>query len=154
MRRTILFLCTGNYYRSRFAELYFNALTGSNGLTWRAVSRGLATERGLCNVGPISPQALEGLATRGIAVVRPLHWPMQVLHGDLEAADLVVALKESEHRPLIEARFPCWSERVEYWHIDDLEQVPAAEALPQLEQRVHALLDRLSRDPSAGLYYR
>jgi protein-tyrosine-phosphatase len=24
MTRTVLFICTGNYYRSRFAEIFFN----------------------------------------------------------------------------------------------------------------------------------
>ena len=28
MTRRILFLCTGNYYRSRFAEVVFGGLTG------------------------------------------------------------------------------------------------------------------------------
>ena len=41
--RRLLFLCTGNYYRSRFAELLFNALAREAGLSWIASSRGIAT---------------------------------------------------------------------------------------------------------------
>ena len=32
--KTILFLCTGNYYRSRFAEVLFNSVAGKMGLPW------------------------------------------------------------------------------------------------------------------------
>ena len=42
--KTVLFLCTGNYYRSRFAEVLFNSVAGKMGLPWRASSRGLALE--------------------------------------------------------------------------------------------------------------
>ena len=44
--RTVLFLCTGNYFRSRFAEILFNSLSTQRGLDWTASSRGLAIERG------------------------------------------------------------------------------------------------------------
>ena len=37
---TVLFLCSGNYYRSRFAEIFFNWLAPQQGLNWRAESRG------------------------------------------------------------------------------------------------------------------
>ncbi|WP_372478273.1 arsenate reductase/protein-tyrosine-phosphatase family protein [Nostoc mirabile] len=57
----ILFLCTGNYYRSRFAEHLFNWLATKQGLDWQADSRGLALERGINNVGAISRYALEAL---------------------------------------------------------------------------------------------
>jgi hypothetical protein len=43
--KTVLFLCTGNYYRSRFAEALFNSVAGKMGLPWRASSRGLAPSR-------------------------------------------------------------------------------------------------------------
>jgi protein-tyrosine-phosphatase len=43
--KNILFLCTGNYYRSRFAEVLFNSVAGKMGLPWQAYSRGLALER-------------------------------------------------------------------------------------------------------------
>ena len=52
--RTILFLCTGNYYRSRLAEVLFNSVAGKMGLPWQASSRGLALERGVNNVGPMA----------------------------------------------------------------------------------------------------
>jgi protein-tyrosine phosphatase len=42
--KTILFLCTGNYYRSRFAEELFNHHAERAGLYWVAQSRGLALE--------------------------------------------------------------------------------------------------------------
>ena len=56
--KIMLFLCTGNYYRSRFAELLFNHLAKQRGLDWQATSRGLALERGANNVGSISQHTL------------------------------------------------------------------------------------------------
>jgi hypothetical protein len=64
--RTVLFLCTGNYYRSRFAEVFFNHHGAKAGLTWRAVSRGLAIEFGVHNVGPLSAHAALRLRELGI----------------------------------------------------------------------------------------
>ena len=55
---TVLFLCTGDYYRSRFAEVLFNSVAGKMGLPWRASSRGLALERGVNNVGPMAVEAV------------------------------------------------------------------------------------------------
>ena len=48
--KTVLFLCTGNYYRSRFAEILFNSVAEKMGLPWKASSRGLALERGVNNI--------------------------------------------------------------------------------------------------------
>ena len=64
--KTILFLCTGNYYRSRFAEVLFNSVAGKMGLPWQASSRGLALERGVNNVGPMAVSAIAALETMGI----------------------------------------------------------------------------------------
>ena len=43
---TVLFLCSGNYYRSRFAEHQFNAIADRDQLPWRADSRGLVVGPG------------------------------------------------------------------------------------------------------------
>jgi protein-tyrosine-phosphatase len=64
--KTVLFLCTGNYYRSRFAEILFNSVAAPMGLPWRASSRGLAIERGVNNIGPMSISAIK---TSSLAMV-------------------------------------------------------------------------------------
>jgi protein-tyrosine phosphatase len=56
---------------------------------------------------------------------------------------LIVALKESEHRPLLHTRFPEWVERVEYWHIDDVDVAEPHVALTELERNVRELVARL-----------
>jgi predicted translation initiation factor SUI1 len=137
--RSVLFLCTGNYYRSRFAEILFNSVAGKMGLSWQASSRGLALERGVNNVGPMAAEAiraLEALGVRGADAVTRL--PAQVTAADLEAADRVVALKHAEHLPLLQERFPVWAERVEFWQVDD-----APEALALVEREVMGLVARL-----------
>src|SRR5437588_5611143 len=137
--KTVLFLCTGNYYRSRFAEILFNSVAGKMGLPWRASSRGLALERGVHNVGPIAVSAVNALEARGLRGIADLaRLPAQATADDLERADWIVALKETEHLPLLEERFPAWAEKVEFWQVDD-----APEALALIEQEVMDLTARL-----------
>src|SRR5438094_5305957 len=118
--KTVLFLCTGNYYRSRFAEVLFNAVAGKMGLPWQASSRGLALERGVNNVGPMAVSAVQALEALGVRTAEAVNRsPAQVATGDLEGAALIVALKHVEHLPLLQERFPAWAEKVEFWHVDD-----------------------------------
>src|SRR5437773_9541432 len=101
IEKIILFLCTGNYYRSRFAEVLFNSVAGKMGLPWQASSKGLAVERGVNNVGPMAGSAITALQALGVrasdAVTR---LPAPVTTDDLERADRIVALKHAEHLPL------------------------------------------------------
>jgi len=99
--KRILFLCTGNYYRSRFAEELFNRRAGCVAPGWRASSRALAIERGAENVGPISEFTVRALADMDIVLAPPIRFPIACTVQDLKRADLVIAMKESEHRPLI-----------------------------------------------------
>jgi protein-tyrosine phosphatase len=137
--KSVLFLCTGNYYRSRFAEVLFNSVADKMGLPWRASSRGLALERGVNNVGPMSASAIKALEALGVCAgedcSRP---PAQVTAEELEAADRVVALKRDEHLPLLRERFPAWVEKAEFWHVDD-----APKVLGLIEQEVMGLVARL-----------
>jgi len=147
--KTVLFLCTGNYYRSRFAEHFFNAMAEKDGLPWRAASRGLAVGQD-GNIGPVSQFALGALEARGVHLNRRFRFPLQATAADLEKASLIVALKEPEHRPMLAETFPEWADRVEYWHVDDLECAGPGEALPLLEKEVRALVARLKSGTMAA----
>jgi protein-tyrosine phosphatase len=140
----VLFLCSGNYFRSRFSEELFNHWAGRLALPWRAESRGLVSDlSGLRNVGRMSPHTLEALAMRGISPAGAGRWPTPVSREELELADLVIALKEAEHRPMMERRFPELVEKVEFWQVDDIDVVPPNVGIRQAEQQLLALLQRL-----------
>ena len=144
--KQVLFVCTGNYYRSRFAEILFNAGAAERGLAWRATSRGTDVYgAGAGNVGPLSAHARQALEARGVPLDPDLRMPMPLTEGDLAKSDLVVAVCEAEQRPHLERDFPHAAPSVEYWGVEDLGVTPAEEALPAIERHVAALLDRLAR---------
>ncbi|BAZ17485.1 protein tyrosine phosphatase [Calothrix sp. NIES-4071] len=141
--QTILFLCTGNYYRSRFAEHLFNHLARKRGLNWQADSRGLALERGVNNVGAISDYAKAALLQRGITLLDSERLPQSALLEDFKSFTKVIAIDEDEHRPLITERFAEWVDNIEYWLVHDIDKTGADEALGQIEANVINLIDKL-----------
>ena len=142
MTAVVLFLCTGNYYRSRFAEILFNHLAAQRGLPWRAESRGLDLKIGR-NVGPLSVHTRLACEARGLPLPEPLRFPQSLCEEDLRGARLVVAVKEAEHRRYLERLFPDWADRVRYWHVHDLDQSEAGAAMQDLEDRVRSLVAEL-----------
>ncbi len=138
----MLFLCSGNYYRSRFAEAYFNARAAALPLPWTAVSRGFRLSAK--NVGPISPFVLEALRRADLAARVDERGPRTVVDADFDAASLVVCLKEAEHRPMMERMFPLRIPQVEFWRIDDVDCATPDDALPQLAIEIDRLTARLS----------
>ncbi len=138
----VLFLCSGNYYRSRFAEIYFNWIARQRNCAWMATSRGLDLYAG--NPGPVSVYTRARVEQLGIAPESPWRAPQALVVEDLESADHVVAVKATEHRPLLAKLFPAWLERVEFWEVHDLDCCTPDETLAHLEREVTALLDRLA----------
>lgn len=143
--RTVLFLCTGNYYRSRYAEACFNHAATRRGLAWRAFSRGLAVH--LAPAPGLSPHASRRLRVRRIPRRHTAANPAPATAADLRRAARIVVLKESEHRPLLARLHPGWEDRVEYWEIDDLDRAPPEATLAAIEARVAALLAELAARP-------
>lgn len=144
MPHRLLLLCTGNYYRSRFAEEWFNHQAARRGLDWIADSAGLAERCWMQNSGPISAHTLSALRALGVAVRGAHRSPQDVHHGLFDVASRVIALYRKEHEPMLRQRFPQLIYRVEYWDHADVDELSPEECLPRLRARVDELVDELS----------
>ncbi|MHB8865230.1 MAG: arsenate-mycothiol transferase ArsC [Pirellulaceae bacterium] len=140
--KQVMFLCSANFYRSRFAEHLFNHLAAAAGLPWRAHSCGLRV--GFWgDVGPISHYTVDALKARGVPVDEHPRQPKPLTLSDLVNSELVVAVKEVEHRAMVSEQFLEWADAVEYWDVDDLDCATPDIALPYLEEKVRQLVARL-----------
>ena len=97
----LIFVCTGNYYRSRLAELLFNHYAAPLELPWYAESRGLMVSGRMHGIASEARSFAEAL---GLAAV-PVRNPLPLLVDELAEADLVVLMNRAEHEPLMEREF-------------------------------------------------
>lgn len=141
-RKFLIFLCTGNYYRSRFAEIFFNHYRQAYGCDWQAASRGIRPPNP-GNIGPISLKAKARLEAQGIPVDTS-RWPKRVTQEEMASADLVIALDEPEHRPMINEHFPEWGKQTQYWKIPDVAFMHPEQAMTHIENNVRRLLKQLT----------
>ena len=148
-RGRILFLCTGNFYRSRFAEALFNFEAHRRGIGVRAFSRALGLEQ-LDSQDPLSPFTKKVLERLGIPLTCTHERPRAATEEDFHAARALYALKEAEHRPLMRQKFPAWESLVEYWHISDLDTAQPEEALPQIAGKISQLLESWGNGDNAS----
>ncbi len=133
----ILFICTGNYYRSRFAEAIFNFRAEQQHLPWAAFSRGLAVHLA---EGYISCFAAEALLARQIDLRHTGSQRVQLSEDDLVKADRRIAMDRREHLPMMQSQFSAWTDKIEYWDVPDLPYRSSDEALPAIEQKIIQLL--------------
>jgi protein-tyrosine phosphatase len=97
------------------------------------------------NPGPISRHTLA--ACQRLSIQRPAseRFPRKVTNEDFVSSDLVIAVKEAEHRPMMERGFPAHLPRVEFWHVDDIDCAEPCATIADLEQRIANLINRLNR---------
>ncbi len=133
----VLFICTGNFYRSRFAEAIFNYHQPEG---WRAFSRGLAIHLA---EGDLSPFTKEGLTERNIPFEMTGPTRVTLTEADLHAADLRIALDKEEHLEMIREQFPAWESKIEFWDVPDTHLRHPPTAMANIEAKVKELLVRL-----------
>lgn len=140
MPEQILFVCTGNFYRSRFSEIYFNHLAMQRGLAVHAFSRGLQVYKGR-NKGPIAKETINFLGHLGIPY-QTSNMPVQCMEEDLLLANSIILMDREEHYPMMVKYFPHWKERVKYWSFQDVQHIAPDQMLPELEERVRNLVEK------------
>ena len=138
----VLFICTGNFYRSRFAEAIFNHHAEQRRIAWTAFSRGLAIHLA---EGYLSSFAAEALTARQIGLRHTGLSRTQLIETDLDNSTRRIALDRSEHFTMMVKLFPGWENRIEYWEVPDLPYRSAEEALPEIERKVIQLLDEVPK---------
>lgn len=142
----VLFICTGNFYRSRFAEALFRHHAAERGLTWETFSRGFYPHWA---EGEISPHTLEALGRLGLPETLLAPRKALIAAEDLERATLRIAMDEEEHRPMFAERFPDWTDRVRYLRAGDTHIEAPETALPKIEAAIRSLVDELAERETA-----
>ncbi|HYG24004.1 MAG TPA: low molecular weight phosphatase family protein [Verrucomicrobiae bacterium] len=143
----VLFLCTGNYYRSRFAEELFNHLAVRRRIPLRAHSLGF-TPHPDTNPGFLSTFAIAALAERNIAPAST-RMPQAVKAADFITCRRCIAMSETEHRPIMECLFPSLIHTVQFWSVEDLAWEQPHSALGKIESSVAALMSELVEGASS-----
>ncbi|NBC84501.1 MAG: low molecular weight phosphatase family protein [Bacteroidetes bacterium] len=153
--KRILFLCSGNYYRSRFSEELFNHLVKQEDIEWQADSRGLVKDiTSLRNEGPISKYARDWLNKTGVNGINLRRMPKSVTEEDWEKADKVIAVYEKEHKPMIQTHWPEKLERTEFWDAPDIYEIDADVTLNNLENKIKLLVHQLKTTKDTTLFQR
>lgn len=138
----ILFVCTGNYYRSRFAEIYFNVQSEKRNLDWNAFSKGFDISNN-SNIGLISNHVICELQELKISLPNDLTFPKILTENDLMQAKKIIAMNLSEHKPFVLKQFPTWIDKFTFWSIYDLYEEEASLSLKKLKNKIDQLLHDL-----------
>ena len=144
----VLFICTGNYYRSRYAEILFNHTASEYGLGWTSFSRGFQESN---REAPISLHTLTRLDQKGI-LLNQVRFPIQLNAADMALAHRIILMDEQEHKPMLLSEYPEWSNHVDYWNIQDVDFEQPVTALERLERKVDLLIGSLETENNQFLW--
>ena len=94
------------------------------------------------NIGPrISRYTIEACGiSQDYFVRRVPEFPAACTLADLKSADIVIAMKETEHREIIRIKFPTWEERVTYWNVRDIDVASPRDTLDLSDRLVTDLM--------------
>jgi protein-tyrosine phosphatase len=120
--KNILFICTGNFYRSVFAEVYMNHLCSLLKLDSKSFSRGFdicAADTVADIYGEVSPYTIERLKLHSIEHNLENHKREMVCQKDIDYADMIVVLDKEEHTPFMKS-FDFSKKNLVYLEVKDI----------------------------------
>jgi protein-tyrosine phosphatase len=102
----VCFVCTGNYYRSRFAEATFNFMAKECGEKYVAESRGLnisAADKVAADYGELSPYTKNKMEELDIPISFTSSKRQPISKQDLKDFDIIVVMDRSEHFSMVKS---------------------------------------------------
>lgn len=149
--KKLLFVCSGNYYRSRFAEAYLNYLSDLFSLDIKAESRGLAihfADELAEEFGEISKDTKERCNSLGIP---KKYWDKNresIRREDFENFDQIICLDLEEHAPMIKEQFPDQIYSVCYLKVKDIFDWEPKQTLDSISETIQEMVSNFRKNKS------
>ncbi len=138
--KTVLFICTANFFRSRYAEAYFNCMADWNKSPHKAISGGVSIDP---LIGPMSSYTMYRMVERGIDAKCSSPQSKRVYSGDIDAADIAICVYEKEHKPMMELLYESVENQIVYWSIPDINEISPNQSLDLVEKNVDVLFNTI-----------
>ena len=137
----ILFVCTGNIFRSRFAEEVFNHLCKTKNVNATAFSAGLKV--GKYRQRKMYKPALIELKRLEIIPSRSDEDSIHINDIDISIYDQIICMDRQEHKPMVDSNQFLSSYAIKYWDIVDMPKVSSQISLPKCYKKVDELVKQL-----------
>ena len=137
----VLFVCTANIHRSRFAEEVFNYFSEKNKKSASAFSAGLRV--GDYNFRKIYYPALDNLEKFNILPKRADELSVHINNIDLNQYDRLICMDKNEHKPMVQSDSHLSTFKFEYWDITDMPKVDSNISLPKCYKQVESLWNQV-----------
>tara|TARA_B100001250_G_scaffold65491_1_gene51943 strand:- start:257 stop:688 length:432 start_codon:yes stop_codon:yes gene_type:complete len=141
--KKILFVCTANIFRSRFAEEVFNSLAREEDSSLSAFSAGLKV--GEFTTRKIYYPALEQLERFNIEPLRENEVSTHIDDLDLDEYDRIICMDKPEHKPMVDDNPNLKGRDIEYWNIVDIPDQDSRVSLPICYEKVNKLFSEIIR---------
>jgi len=125
--RRCFFFCSGNYYRSRYAEIVFNTLARASKDRLARHVRGPFAPSTSPTTQALSRPSFSTSRTIADGGARAHSRPARRYQARSRRRAGHRCVKESEHRTILAARFPEFVDRVVYWNIHDVDVASPAD---------------------------
>lgn len=151
----VTFVCTGNYYRSRFAESYFNYLCDILKLNFEADSYGLAihyADELAEEHGEISPYSKERMEQIGI----PDHYfdrdRKSLTKDAIENSDIIIAMDKEEHTEMIMEQFPSYINQFNFFEVKDVFDWEPKKTLDETQKNVEKMINEIMNEQDITMF--
>lgn len=158
--KKVLFIGSGNSYRSKFAEAFFNNrgkleclfMLHTHGIGRYPSSRYPYSYSSL--IDKKKPTKKLNKVSKKVCTDDNLfdgedcfmHFHRNLTKEDFDHCDYIIAMNESEHRDYLEKHFPLFADKIEYWDIPKKKKV-SKKVVKLLKKQVNELYNRATTRP-------